>query len=123
VDYVRSNKLHYDAPFYVSNQIQNPVAQLFALCINQLDGYRSPGVSYESMYTKYRTSIATKQPELSVDDLEEEATLAVLKYKEKQIDALMFLGSPDLAAIVRKRGHSLVKGPMDAFLRKTETAK
>ena len=123
VDYVRANKLHYDAPFYVDHQIQNPVAQLFALCVEQLDGYRSPAVSYESVYTKYRTAIATKQPDLSVDDLDEEATLAVLKHKEKQIDALMFLGSPDLAAIVRKRGHSLVKGPMDAFLRKTETAK
>ena len=123
VDYVRANKLHYDAPFYVSNQIQNPVAQLFALCINQLDGYRSPSVSYESVYTKYRTSIASKQPELSADDLEEEAMLAVLKCKEKQIDALMFLGSPELSAIVRKRGHSLVKGPMDAFFKKTETSK
>ena len=123
VDYVRANKLHYDAPFYVSNQIQNPVAQLFALCINQLDGYRSPSVSYESVYTKYRTSIASKQPELSADDLEEEAMLAVLKCKEKQIDALMFLGSPELSAIVRKRGHSLVKGPMDAYLKKTETSK
>jgi DNA polymerase elongation subunit (family B) len=123
VDYVRANKLHYDAPFYVDHQIQNPVAQLFALCVEQLDGYRSPAVSYESVYTKLKATIAAKQPELNPDDLEEETLLAVLKHKEKQIDSLMFLGSPELSAIVRKRGHSLVKGPMDAFLRKTETAK
>jgi DNA polymerase delta subunit 1 len=123
VDYVRANKLHYDAPFYVDHQIQNPVAQLFALCVEQLDGYRSPAVSYESVYTKLKATIAAKQPELNPDDLEEETLLAVLKHKEKQIDSLMFLGSPELSAIVRKRGHSLVKGPMDAFLRKTETSK
>jgi uncharacterized protein YehS (DUF1456 family) len=80
-------------------------------------------VSYESVYTKLKATIAAKQPELNPDDLEEETLLAVLKHKEKQIDSLMFLGSPELSAIVRKRGHSLVKGPMDAFLRKTETSK
>jgi len=120
VDYVRANKLHYDATFYVDHQIQNPVAQLFALCIEQLDGYKRPAVSYESTYTKYLTTISMKQPDLTKDELEEEATLAVLKHKEKQIDGIMFLGSPELAAIVRKRGHSLVKGPMDMFLKKTE---
>ena len=124
VDYVRANKLHYDAPFYVDHQIQNPVAQLFALCIDQLDGYKAPiSPSYPALYTKLKAAIATKQPELDADDLEEETLLAVLKHKEKQIDSLMFLGSPELSAIVRKRGHSLVKGPMDAFLKKTETSK
>jgi DNA polymerase delta subunit 1 len=120
VDYVRSKKLHYDAAFYVDHQIQNPVAQLFALCIEQLDGYKRPAVSYDATYTKCFAMISAKQPDLTKDELEEEATLAVLKHKEKQIDTMMFLRSPDLAAIVRKRGHSLVKGPMDMFLKKTE---
>ena len=123
VDYVRAKKLHYDSGFYVSNQIQNPVAQLFALCIDQLEGYRRPSVPYEQVYSKYHAAIKAKQPDLTTDDLEEAATLMVLKQKEKQIDTLMFLSSPDLAAIVRKRGHSLVKGPMDAFFKKTETPK
>ena len=107
----------------MSNQIQNPVAQLFALCIDQLDGYRRPTVPYEQIYAKYHAAIKAKQPDLTPDDLEEAATLMVLKQKEKQIDTLMFLGSPELAAIVRKRGHSLVKGPMDTFFKKTETPK
>jgi DNA polymerase elongation subunit (family B) len=116
VDFVRANKLHYDAPFYIDHQIQNPVAQLFALCIEQLDGYKRPTVSYDAVYAKCRAAISTKQPDLSNDDLEEEVTLAVLKHKEKQIDGIMFLSSPELSTIVRKRGHSLVKGPMDAFI-------
>jgi DNA polymerase elongation subunit (family B) len=123
VDYVRANNLHYDAAFYVDHQIQNPVAQLFALCIEQLDGYRRPAVTYEATYAKCLAAISAKQPDLSKDELEEETTLAVLKHKEKQIDGMMFLGSPELAAIVRKRGHSLVKGPMDMFVKKTEPRK
>ena len=123
VDYVRANKLHYDATFYVGHQIQNPVAQLFALCIEQLDGYKRPAISYSITYEKYLTTIAAKQPDLSKDELEEEATKAVLKHKEKQIDSIMFLGSPEIAAIVRKRGHSLVKGPLDKFFKKTEPSK
>jgi len=120
VDYVRANKLHYDATFYVDHQIQNPVAQLFALCIEQLNGYKRPAVSYDAVYQKSLSTIRTKQPDLTPAELEEEATLLVLKHKEKQIDSLMFLGSPELSAIVRKRGHSLIKGPMDRFMKKTE---
>ena len=123
VDYVRANNLHYDAAFYVDHQIQNPVAQLFALCIDQLEGYKRPAVSYESVYAKCFATISAKQPDLTKDELEEETTLAVLKHKEKQIEGMMFLGAPELAAIVRKRGHSLVKGPMDMFVKKTEPRK
>ena len=93
---------------------------MFALCIDQLDGYKAPiSPSYATLYTKYRESIAAKQPDLTLDDLEEEATLAVLKQKEKQVDTLMFLRSAGLANEVRKT----TRGPMDAFLRKTETVK
>lgn len=120
VDYVRANKLKPDTHFYISNQIQNPVAQLFALCIEQLDGYKAPiSPSYPALYTKLKAAIAAKQPELDADDLEEETLLAVLKHKEKQVDSLMFLRSAALANEVRKT----TRGPMDAFLRKTETAK
>jgi hypothetical protein len=118
VDYVRANKLHYDAPFYVSNQIQNPVAQLFALCIDQLAGYRAPiNPSYPALYTKLKAVIAAKQPELDADELEEETLLAVLKHKEKQIDSIMFLSAPELSSIVNKQP------TIHGFFKKTETAK
>jgi len=45
---------------------------------------------------------------------EEQAMLAVLGKKEKQLDTLMFTGCPVLSKIIKKA----VKGPMDAFLRK-----
>jgi DNA polymerase elongation subunit (family B) len=94
VDYVRAHNLKPDTQFYITNQIQNPVAQLFALCVDQLDGYRAPtNPSYPALYVKLKASISAKQPDLGPDDLEEEATLAVLKHKEKQVDTLMFLKS------------------------------
>lgn len=100
VDYVRNKGLHPDTIFYVKNQIQNPVAQLFALGIEQLDGY---------VPKKYPTF-----PELN----EEEATLAVLKIKEKELEKIMFLGSSELSKIVTRQGSSMVRGPMDAFIRR-----
>ena len=103
VGYVRKNSLTPDAQFYITNQIQNPVAQLFALCIDQLDGYVPPrkpsyGSLMETMMEKYKD--------------EEEATLAVLDKKEKQLDSIMFLGSPMLSKIIKKN----TRGPMDMFV-------
>jgi hypothetical protein len=105
VSYVRHNKLTPDTQFYITNQIQNPVAQLFALCIDQLDGYTPPrkpsyGTLMELMMEKYND--------------EEDATIAVLDKKEKQLDAIMFLGSPVLSKIIKKN----TRGPMDSFIRR-----
>jgi hypothetical protein len=106
VGYVRKNGLTPDTQFYITNQIQNPVAQLFALCIEGLDGYVSPkNPSYESLY---------KQMLEKHKGDEEEATLAVLDKKERQLDSLLFLGNPVLAQIIKKS----IRGPMDAFVRK-----
>jgi hypothetical protein len=104
VGYVKHNNLTPDASFYITNQIQNPVAQLFALCIDQLEGYTPPrkpsyGSLYEQMMEKHGND-------------EEEATKAVLGKKEKQLDAIMFLSSPQLSKVIRKN----TRGPMDAFL-------
>ena len=87
LDYVRANGLRPDTSFYITNQIQNPVAQLFALCIDQLDGYKPPRKqAYEQMYEEYLEKFKD----------EEDATIAVLARKEKQLDELMFLKSPQL---------------------------
>jgi hypothetical protein len=81
------------------------VAQLFALCIEQLDGYKSPSKeSYKTMYQRFFEKLKD----------EEEATLATLKKKEDQLEGMMFLGSPLLSKIVK----ASVRGPMDAFIRK-----
>ena len=110
VDYVRSRGLTPDTKFYITNQIQNPVAQLFALCIENLDGYVPPKrPSYNELYEKYLEKFESEG-----ERKEEEATLRVLADKEKQLDSILFLSSPQLSKIIRKN----TKGPMDAFLSK-----
>ena len=94
VDYVRAHSMAPDVKFYITNQVQSPLLQLFALCVEQLSGYHEPSPSYTNLYWKYRESIRDKQPDLTEAELEEESTRAVLKVKEQQVDALMFLKSP-----------------------------
>jgi DNA polymerase elongation subunit (family B) len=106
VDYVKEHNLHPDTKFYVSNQIQNPVSQLFALAIEKLDGYK-PKNNYKQLMSEYMETMT-----------EEEATLKILDYKEKELDNIMFLNSPDLLKIVTKIGNSMVRGPMDMFIRR-----
>jgi DNA polymerase elongation subunit (family B) len=107
VDYVKDKGLHPDTAFYISNQIQNPVAQLFALAIENLNGYSSKQ-NFTKMFQELLDS--------GLD--EEEATLKVLDKKEKELESILFLKSPELSKILIKRGHSMVRGPMDAFIRK-----
>ena len=89
VDYVREKKLKPDSEFYITNQIQNPLAQLFALGIEQLSGYS-----------------AKKYPEFPDMD-EEERTLKILSLKEKELDSILFTG----AQYLRKEK----RGPLDSF--------
>jgi DNA polymerase elongation subunit (family B) len=104
VGYVKSKGLTPDTSFYITNQIQNPVAQLFALCIDRLEGYVAPR---RPSYTTLKEQMLEKH-----GGDEEAATIAVLAKKEKQLDGLMFMGSPLLANILRRK----TKGPMDAFV-------
>lgn len=39
-DYIRDKKLKPDYEFYITNQIMKPILQLYALTLNNLDGYR-----------------------------------------------------------------------------------
>ena len=89
IDYVKEKGLKPDAEFYITNQIQNPVAQLFALAIEEVDGYK------KKTYPVFE----------NLD--EEESTLKVLKLKEKDLDSLMFMGAQYL------KKHK--KGPLDSY--------
>ena len=73
------------------------MAQLFALAIEELDGYKKK--NYDKFYSDYRETLD-----------EEEATLKVLKIKEKDLDSLLFTGAPYL------KKHKT--GPIDAFFRR-----
>jgi len=104
IEYVRSRKLPVDTTHYITNQIQNPVAQLFALCIDQMEGYREPRPTYKELYDDYFEKLGDP----------EEATLRVLAHKEKHLCKLLFMEAPYLANAVRMN----TRGPLDKFFRK-----
>ena len=105
IDYVRQHKLKPDTEFYITNQIQNPVAQMFALGLEQLEGYRER-VNYKSAFAEvYEEELEGK----GEAEAFEEAQLRILKRKEKELDSLMFMGAQYL------KKHKV--GPMDAFLK------
>jgi hypothetical protein len=72
---------------------------MFALAIDKLEGY-SPKANYDKLLTEY----------MEDGEDEEEATLSVLKQKEKELEKIMFMGASYLTKHKR--------GPMDAFLKR-----
>ena len=100
IDYVREKGLKPDTEFYIQKQIQNPVAQLFALGLEHLEGYVK------------RRDYDAELKELIEDGMDEEdATLRILKLKEKELDKMMFMGASYLSKHKR--------GPMDMFIKRT----
>jgi DNA polymerase elongation subunit (family B) len=96
IDYVKEKNLAPDTEFYITNQVQKPVAQLFALAIEQLDGYR-PKNNYKQWMTEYMETMT-----------EEESTLKILDYKEKELNDILFMGAQYL------KKHK--RGPLDMFI-------
>jgi len=104
IDFMQKNNLKLDSQFYITNQIQNPVAQLFALCIESLDGYREQKPSYSKLLN-----------EMLEDGTDlEEATLSVLKYKEKQLESMLFLKADYIQNVIRASR----TGPLDNWFKK-----
>jgi DNA polymerase elongation subunit (family B) len=109
IEYARQKKVKLDTLFYVTNQIQNPVAQLFALCISELDGYTEPRPTYKELYEDYFEKVQDH----------EEATLKVLAHKEKQLDRLLFLGADYIQNTIRRTR----SGPLDSYFRPSNKLK
>lgn len=104
ISYVKEKNMPLDTLFYITNQIQNPVAQLFALCIEKIEGYVEPSPSYRKRYQDYFEKLQDQ----------EEATLRVIADKEKQLDKILFLG----ADYLRNPMRNTRTGPMDMFITK-----
>jgi len=90
LDYVVSKKLKPDVEFYVTNQIQKPVSQLFALVIEQISGY------------------IPKKYEIDETLDEETNTLKILDKKERELESILFMKAQYLSRLKR--------GPMDNFI-------
>ena len=51
-DFIKKNKLKPDYEFYINNQIMKPILQLYALILEDLEGYRKGKNYYSDMYPK-----------------------------------------------------------------------
>ena len=100
VDYVREHELKPDTEFYITNQIQNPVAQLFALALEDLNGYVER-VDYKRLL----------EETIDAGGDEEDSTISILKQKEKELESLMFMGAQYLKKWKR--------GPIDRYFQRS----
>jgi DNA polymerase elongation subunit (family B) len=84
-DYVKEKNLKPDVEFYITNQLQTPLSQLFVLRIDDVEGYdKSRNRHYEKIYQDALTKF---------NNDEEEAMLFTLKKKECELESIMFMKS------------------------------
>ena len=72
-DYIRAKDLKPDYEFYITNQVMNPVLQVYALALDQLPGYDKNDVYWKEMYDKVLTTKENdiKKTNTRIDDLRE----------------------------------------------------
>lgn len=79
-DYIRERKLKPDYTFYITNQIMNPVLQLYALALEQIDGYRKKDDQWDAARQK-----------LVLDGKSEKVVREkVMELKEMEVKRLLF---------------------------------
>jgi DNA polymerase elongation subunit (family B) len=102
--FIEENKLEIDYGFYITNQIMNPVVQLYALVLDQIKGYRKPAGYYEQMEQSFITK----------DNLTpKKAREKVQRLKEKEVEELLF--KPYLLKLENKVNR---QSTLDLFIKK-----
>ena len=77
--YIRENNIRPDYTFYISNQLQNPIAQLLSLSLESLPGYRKGNQFYVNMARKFeREGMSDKKVQKRVAHLREVDTRNLL---------------------------------------------
>lgn len=93
-DYVKEKNLKPDVEFYITNQIQTPLSQLFVLKIDDVEGYNK---HRDKFYEKiYEDALGKFKGD------EEEAILFTLKKKENELEDIMFMKSPHIQRALGK---------------------
>ena len=72
-DFIRENDLKPDYMFYITNQIMKPVAQIYSLIVEDLDGFKLGKDYYK---TKYKSLLSSKTPQKAMEKIDS------LKFKE-----------------------------------------
>lgn len=80
-DYIKANKIKPDYEFYITNQIMNPVLQLFSVVIDKIPDHHLSEKYYTAIYDKYYEKYGDKKKASDkVDEIKE------IKVKEMLFD-------------------------------------
>lgn len=60
-NYIKENNLRLDYLFYVTNQVMNPVCQIYALALEHLDNYKLSKRHWEKMETELKTKYSQSE--------------------------------------------------------------
>jgi DNA polymerase delta subunit 1 len=94
-DFIRETKLKPDYTFYITNQIMNPVLQLYALALEQVDGYKLPKDHWDGV----RQNLEKQFGESPIVEKKVREKLADMK--EEEAKKLLF--SPILRTLENKK--------------------
>lgn len=111
-DFIRESGITPDYRFYITNQLLNPICQLYALCVEKLPGYSySPGYWVqieEELMTKdiYRNSEKKRKDRLTA-------------LRMKEVEELLF--DPYISQLEEVKKQAAPKKPRGSAAKKTET--
>jgi DNA polymerase elongation subunit (family B) len=94
-DFIRETKLKPDYTFYITNQIMNPVLQLYALALEQIDGYKLP----KDHWDRVRQNLEKQFAESPIVEKKVREKLADMK--EEEAKKLLF--APILRTLENKK--------------------
>ncbi len=78
-DYIRETKLQPDYEFYITNQVMNPVCQLFSIVLDQIEGNKKSKEYWEEIEEKLRNDHKThKQIKEKLADMQEQQVKELL---------------------------------------------
>ena len=78
--YIIENKIPIDYDFYITNQLMNPISQIFSLVVEKLGGYKEHPDYFKQLRKSYKTKYKT----------EEEIDKKIKNEREKMASTLMF---------------------------------
>jgi DNA polymerase elongation subunit (family B) len=78
-DFIKENDIKLDYQFYITNQLMNPIVQLYAIVLENLEGYKRPDNYWNGIKTKLRNEKKTeKQIKEKLQDLRENEAKEIL---------------------------------------------
>ena len=77
-DYIKENKIKPDYKFYITNQIMKPICQIYALILENLDGFKKDKNFYDNKYKYLLRSKTEEKAKAKIEELKMEETCEII---------------------------------------------